>query len=117
MNILVVDDTEAMRVLLSRYFGSLGHQVTALASGHEVAAALAAGSFDAVFTDVAMPDSSGWEVLETVRAAAPGVPVALLTGWSDSNPAPAGLVPDAVIEKPVSLDRLRDVLDTLTKRG
>jgi CheY-like chemotaxis protein len=116
MRILVVDDAEAMRFLLSRWFESLGHEVTALASGREVAGALAAARFDAVFTDVAMPDSSGWDVLQTVRAGAPGVPVVLVTGWTDGASGPAGLVADAVLEKPISLERLSAALASVSKR-
>jgi CheY-like chemotaxis protein len=108
MRILVVDDAEAMRFLLSRWFESLGHEVTALASGREVAGALAAARFDA--------DSSGWDVLQTVRAGAPGVPVVLVTGWTDGAPGPAGLVADAVLEKPISLDRLSAALASVSQR-
>ncbi|MBI4247812.1 MAG: response regulator [Candidatus Rokubacteria bacterium] len=115
MRILVVDDTETMRFLLGRYFESLGHEVVALASGRDVPSALEAGVFDAVFTDVAMPDSSGWDVLRTVRAARPGVPVVLVTGWSDGSTGPDGLAADAVLDKPVSLDRLREVLEALPR--
>jgi DNA-binding response OmpR family regulator len=116
MRILVIDDTESLRLLLGQFFSTMGHEVVALAGGSELAAALATGPFDVVFTDVTMPDVSGWEVLGTLRASHPGVPVVMMTGWSDSQRGPDGLVPDATLSKPFGLDQLQAVLDTLPRR-
>ncbi len=112
MKVLVADDTEPIRLLLRRFLGLLGHDVAAVASGAEAERALAAERFDLVITDVAMPGGSGREVLRRVRAAHPGLPVVLMTGWDDE----AGgfdVMPDAVLRKPVSLDRIREVLEGL----
>ncbi len=116
MKILLVDDAEPMRDLLGRVLASLGHEVVALGSGREVPAALEAVPFDVVFTDVAMPDCSGWEVLAAVRQRRPGLPVVLVTGWSDADGGPDGLVPDAVLDKPFGLDRVRQVLEAVSRR-
>lgn len=116
MRILVVDDTETMRTLLASFLGSLGHEVVALAGGREVPAALADGPFDLVLTDVAMPDASGWEVLAQVRAARPDLPVVVMTGWNDGQAGPGAPAPDAVLEKPFGLDRVRAVLDAFARR-
>ena len=114
MRILVVDDTETMRFLLSRYLGTLGHEVTAVGSGLEVPSQLAGSAFDAVLTDVAMPGCSGWEVLKAARAACPGLPVILMTGWDDvRGRGPGGLAPDAVLDKPFTLERIREVLEAV----
>ena len=116
MRILVVDDAEPMRFLLGRFFESLGHDVVELASGAEVELALAAAPTEVVFTDVVMPDGSGWEVLRRVRAGWPGVRVVLMTGWDQAGkPGREGLVPDAVLEKPFSLDKVRAVLDAVVQ--
>jgi CheY-like chemotaxis protein len=114
MRILVVDDTETMRTLLSAFFESLGHEVVTLASGRDVLAELGRGRFDIVFTDVAMPDFSGWQVLRTVRAAAPGTPVVLVSGY-DLGDDRRGERPDAVLEKPFTLERIRQVLDAVAR--
>jgi CheY-like chemotaxis protein len=114
VRILVVDDTETMRLLLSRYLGTLGHEVTAVGSGLEVPTLLKARAFDAVVTDVAMPECSGWEVLRAARAAHPGLPVIFMTGWDDTHGREAGgVAPDAVLDKPVTLERIREVLDAI----
>ncbi len=116
MKILVVDDAPPLRQLLVAYFESMGHEVVALDSGLAVEPAIAATVFDVVFTDVAMPEFSGWQVLELVRAARPGIPVVLMTGWDAVRPeTPEAARPDAVIEKPFKLDQIREVLHAVTR--
>ncbi len=46
---------------------------------------LVSDEIDAVLLDLTLPDSVGWETFESVRAAAPHVPVILLTGLSDEE--------------------------------
>ena len=114
MRILVVDDAKALRLMLGSFFQSLGHEVVTLASGAEVEPALAATPVDVVFTDVAMPNGSGWDVLRRIRAGWPGVPVVFMTGWDESfRKGRDGLAPDAVLDKPFSLDKIRAVLDAI----
>jgi len=114
VRILVVDDVEPMRFLLGAFFQSLGHDVVTLASGTEVEAALASATADVVFTDVVMPDGSGWDVLRRVRAGWPALPVVFMTGWDEAiKKGRDGLVPDAVLDKPFSLDKVRAVLDAV----
>ena len=112
MKILVIDDAEPLRFLLGAFFESLGHDVVTLASGTEIDAALA--GTDVVFTDVAMPGCSGWEVLRRVRAGCPAVPVVFMTGWDEATrKGRDGMVTDAVLDKPFSLDKVRAVLDAV----
>src|SRR5215510_14466119 len=84
VRILVVDDAEPMRFLLGSVFRSLGHDVVTLASGAGVEAAMAAEGVDVVFTDVAMPDGSGCDVLRLIRAGWPALPVVFMTGWDEN---------------------------------
>ncbi|MGH7390820.1 MAG: response regulator [Candidatus Rokuibacteriota bacterium] len=110
MRVLVVDDTESVRFLLVRWLGALGHEAVVAGSGAEALAQLDASSFDAVLTDVTMPDTSGWDVLAAARAHRRDLPVVLMTGWDDGAAGRGGLVPDGVLEKPFTIDRVREVL-------
>jgi len=115
VRILVVDDAEPMRFLLGSVFHVGEDDVVTLASGTGVEAAMAAAPVDVVFTDVVMPDSSGWDVLRHVRDQWPRLPVVFMTGWDDAvKKGRDGLVPDAVLDKPFSLDKVRATLDTVT---
>jgi DNA-binding NarL/FixJ family response regulator len=49
------------------------------------------GGFDCVLLDLSLPDGSGMQALRSVIAAAPRVPVVVLTGLSDSDVATAAM--------------------------
>ena len=66
--ILVVDDTESNRDLLSRRLEKQGHRVTAVDSGPAALERLHAEPFDLVLLDIMMPDMNGYEVLEALKA-------------------------------------------------
>lgn len=66
--ILVVDDLEANRDLLTRRLGRDGHSVAAAESGRGALDRMAAEDFDLVLLDLMMPDMNGFEVLERLKA-------------------------------------------------
>jgi CheY-like chemotaxis protein len=66
--ILIVDDDEVNRDVLSRRVRSQGAETEAVASGQEALDALRARPFDAVLLDVMMPDMNGYQVLREMKA-------------------------------------------------
>ena len=60
--ILVIDDEEAVRDLLSQMLQAKGHEVVVAANGEEGIGRFKDAEFDLVFTDLGMPKISGWEV-------------------------------------------------------
>jgi len=85
--LLVVDDNEANRDLLSRRLVAAGYAVAAVGSGPEALAALAEGRFEAVLLDVMMPEMDGLEVLRRVRArwGVTELPVVMASALGDSR--------------------------------
>jgi EAL domain-containing protein (putative c-di-GMP-specific phosphodiesterase class I) len=81
--VLLAEDEPALRRAFTRALESRGAQVTAAKDGRDAAALLASTAFDAIVSDIAMPYISGIELLRTVRAHDPDVPVILLTGVPD----------------------------------
>ncbi|MFN2420248.1 MAG: adenylate/guanylate cyclase domain-containing protein [Gemmatimonadota bacterium] len=65
--VLVVDDDEVNRDVLSRRVASQGAEVAVAASGHEALEILRSESFDAVLLDVMMPGMSGYAVLREMK--------------------------------------------------
>ena len=66
--LLVIDDNEINRDMLSRRLERQGHTVKTAASGREGLERLAAEEFDLVLLDVMMPDLNGFQVLERLKA-------------------------------------------------
>jgi adenylate cyclase len=66
--ILVVDDTEANRDLLSRRLRRQGHTVATADGGQSALDAVAKSQFDLILLDLIMPDINGLEVLKRLKA-------------------------------------------------
>lgn len=119
-SILVADDEANIRRIIHDVLHNRGASVATFPSGSEAIAALedaAAGKrppFDAVLSDIRMPDRNGYEVFAAARKAFPGVPVILMTGFgydphhSIVRASQEGL--QNVLFKPFPVDRLLDEL-------
>ncbi|MEZ4452645.1 MAG: adenylate/guanylate cyclase domain-containing protein [Nannocystaceae bacterium] len=66
--ILVVDDNESNRNMLSRRLERQGHTVQLADNGRRALEMLRSGDFDLVLLDVMMPEMDGYEVLERMHA-------------------------------------------------
>jgi len=67
LRILVVEDNPFNQKVSAMKLERWGHHVTVAADGREALAALADTAFDVVFTDLQMPDMSGFELTAAVR--------------------------------------------------
>ena len=85
--ILVVDDEDALLSLATQRLADLGYVPVGFRSGAEALAAFTAHPerFDAVLTDERMPGLSGTELVRAVHALRPGIPILLLTGYTDAD--------------------------------
>jgi CheY-like chemotaxis protein len=103
---LVVDDERAVAAVLGDVLEASGHRVVVLTDGAEAITRVQQEPFDVVFTDLAMPRVSGWDVAHAVKAAAPTVPVFLVTGFgvelSAAERRAHGI--EAVFSKPLRIE-------------
>ena len=67
-NILVVDDNEMNRDMLSRRLTRMGYAVITAENGNDALSKVNEGDFDLVLLDIMMPDVSGYEVLEKLKS-------------------------------------------------
>lgn len=83
--ILVAEDEPAVRELLVRILSTAGYAVVAAAGVGEalVLAEREGDSITLLLTDIVMPDGSGRELAERLRAARPTLPVVFCSGFSD----------------------------------
>jgi DNA-binding NtrC family response regulator len=112
-SLLVVDDEAAILSTLKTALSLEGYRVE-VAGGIELAEKrLAAGQFDALLLDVALPDGDGVELLGKVRANDPDAVVVMMSGHASIETAVRATQLGAIdfLEKPVSTDRLLLVVE------
>jgi PAS domain S-box-containing protein len=117
LQILVIDDNRSASHLLSRLLHRLGHSVKTADSAKSGLGMLEADSPDVLFSDIAMPDVSGYELARQVRAMPlKKRPVLVaLTGYGQESDRQASLAAgfDRHLTKPVSLEVLQALLQSL----
>ena len=83
--ILVVDDTEANRDLLSRRLSRNGHLVDTVGSGRSALQSAAKSEYDLILLDLMMPEMNGLEVLTRLKAdpAVQHIPVMMISALDE----------------------------------
>jgi two-component system cell cycle response regulator CpdR len=115
--ILIAEDEEASRVLLTRALELDGHAIHAVEDG---AAALeylqGGGEADLLLTDISMPLMDGIALALSVSRDRPNLPIVLMTGFADQRERASGLesMIKGVIVKPFQIEdvraKIRDLL-------
>ncbi|MBF0214572.1 MAG: nitrogen regulation protein NR(I) [Magnetococcales bacterium] len=80
--ILVADDDRAVRFVLEQALARAGFQVRCFDSGRALLEFAADGSGDLVITDIMMPGGSGLDLMKTLKASRPWLPVIVITAQS-----------------------------------
>ncbi|MER3419317.1 MAG: hypothetical protein C4290_01780 [Chloroflexota bacterium] len=115
LTLLLVDDEPQMLRTSKMMLEVEGHRVTAVASGAAALEALATRRFDAVLTDLGMPEMNGLQLAERIRALGLTVPILLITGWGleleTERMQEAGIT--EILPKPFDGDQLRAALARL----
>jgi DNA-binding NtrC family response regulator len=117
--ILVVDDDQSSRELLSRILGQDGHRVTALADGREAIEALGRGDApDLVVSDIRMAEADGLQVMDAYRQKAPDTPVILVTAFGTVDGALEAIRRGAAdyLSKPYDVDAIKVVVARALKQ-
>src|SRR5919112_972625 len=112
-NILIVDDEQGMRQLLSLVFGRAGHSVRAAENGRRAVELLRESSADLIVSDVRMPDMGGIELLRAARELSPDVAVVMMTAFATVETAREAfkLGADDFIQKPFDVDELKLIVE------
>ncbi|MBM4348255.1 MAG: response regulator [Deltaproteobacteria bacterium] len=118
MYILIIDDDDRVRTLLSNILKFAGHRVIEASDGDSGIRCLEEGeSVDMVLTDLGMPLKNGWEVTKWIKAKTPQLPVILVTGWGtgldEEKIKESGV--DLVIKKPFEVNEILETVDLFTK--
>lgn len=109
--ILIVDDEEDLREILSEEFSLQGATVFTAKNGRDAFDIAIRENPHVILSDVRMPGGDGVELLQRVRAVYDTTPphIFLLTGFSDLKPEQAvEMGSQGLLSKPFSLKQLRE---------
>jgi PAS domain S-box-containing protein len=107
-NILVIEDEKGIRELLFDILISANHKVKLTSGGAEGLEICRREKFDMVFTDLGMPQMSGWEVAKAIKEIDSNITVCLITGWGvemEEEKLKESRI-DRVVTKPVKMETL-----------
>ncbi len=104
VHVLVVDDEEMVRSIVTQLLSLNGHEVDRASSGAEALSMYDDASYDIVFTDYGMPEMTGAELSRKLHQKDPDLPVILLTGYTETETAIEDV--EAILSKPFKLDEL-----------
>ncbi|MCT4627287.1 sigma-54 dependent transcriptional regulator [Halodesulfovibrio sp.] len=106
--ILIAEDELIARENLVHVLTRQGADVTAVENGAQAQKAVEKSGYDVVLTDMRMPDISGLELLQVIKANAPDTEVIVLTGYATVDNAVQAMAKGAFqyLAKPVRLDEV-----------
>jgi len=116
-HILIAEDFEAVRRLITKALELEGHTVDGAVNGAEAIALFVDNTYDLVLTDMEMPHLSGQELIAEIHNLSPHTPIIGMTG----GPLPESIEQErqrlkiaALFVKPLDLETLRSTIRELT---
>ena len=112
LKLLIVDDDDAMREVLTLRLTEMGHEVTAAANGQEGERLAVDTDPDLVISDVVLPDLSGIELLSALKAGNEHRPVLMITAYGAVDTAVEAIKLGAMdfLTKPLDYKKLAAIL-------
>ncbi len=106
MNVWVIDDDKSIRWVLEKALAREGISVTGFASGAGVLDQLAKQRPDVILSDIRMPETDGLTLLQSISERFPGLPVIIMTAYSDLDSTVAAFQSGAFeyLPKPFDVD-------------
>ncbi len=117
-NLLIVDDEQSYRQLLTLVFEGDGHHIRTAMNGREAIEMLQIEPAEVIITDVRMPDMNGIELLRNAREFAPDIGVVLMTAFATVETAREAfkLGADDFIQKPFDVEELKIIVKKAFER-
>lgn len=113
--VIAVDDDALVLMNTALMLENLGHKVFSATSARQALDILRRGErIDLMITDEAMPHMRGSQLVETVRAEWPRLPIVLATGYAE--PAASGRADVPRLEKPFSQHDLARIIDEVLRQ-
>ena len=106
--ILIIDDEPLMRIAIRDALLAEGYEVKVVVSGKEGKSLIPGGGYDALITDLRLPEVDGIEILKTAMGYSPKTKVIMITAYGSVNTAVEAIKQGAYdyLTKPFSMDEL-----------
>ncbi|WP_181109085.1 response regulator [Xanthomonas arboricola] len=114
--ILLVDDTDVVRMMVSEVLSDAGYQVVEAEDANGALDQLRAGvEIDLAVSDVGLPGMNGRDMADVARALCPGLPILFITGYAENAATRQEFLDDgmALLPKPFSLNDLLNMVGQL----
>lgn len=121
-NILLVEDSPEVSLSVREILKASGHTVSEAQNGAAGLAAIKAGSFDLVVSDIWMPEMDGIALLKQLRSGGNNIPVVVISGGAPNAPltytAPLASTfgANAVVYKPFEKEELLKAVNAALKK-
>ncbi|MDD5094977.1 MAG: response regulator [Dehalococcoidia bacterium] len=102
-SIIVVDDEQAVRDMISRALRKEGYSVVTAKDGYDALEKVSQAHFDLMFLDIRMPEISGLEVLSIMNAHHPATTVVMLTAVNGAQAEARSHEAFAYLRKPCKI--------------
>jgi two-component system nitrogen regulation response regulator GlnG len=108
----IVDDDRSIRWVIEKALSREGIAFNSFSSAQDALDALSGGSPEVLVSDIRMPGLSGLELLNAVKQRHPGVPVIVMTAYSDLDSAVAAFQGGAYeyLPKPFDVDQAVELI-------
>ncbi|HTL69099.1 MAG TPA: response regulator [Lacunisphaera sp.] len=118
--VLVVDDEDTVRLTAGEIIRFFGFEVEGAASGARALELLRAADqrFDLVLLDLTMPGMDGYATFTAIRELLPAQPIVVFSGYTvqDAHQRFAGRNLNGFLQKPFSVESLRDILRRFSRK-
>ncbi len=112
--VLVVEDDNEVRSMLSDYLTFLGYQTDTAADGLEGLNRIKEQTYDLVITDIAMPYVSGIGIISILKKNHPDIPVIAITGYGyHAEELAQEKNADFIMGKPFDVQKLKEAIKKL----
>ena len=117
-NVLVVDDNNDLRIVVSKMLSRLGYEVSSADSGENGLSIFLENKFDIVLSDYEMPGIDGVAFACSVKKSSPRTPVVIMTGAGKETVfSRKSTAVDEVISKPFTLTEIDETIQNLSGKA
>lgn len=111
--ILIVDDHEEIRDLLSKFFRSSGYEVESVEDGEMAVKKVNEKRYDLVVTDYMMPKMNGFDLLKKLKMDNPQLPILVISGSAVEEAFFTQSGADAFLAKPLDILRMKILVEKI----